>query len=92
MHELKKTEGEDGKEEVFLDRDPKTFDILINYLRSDCRIFPAFENTNDQNMFINELYHWGIDPHNKGWQEAYLNKLSRNAIEKIDATVGTAYN
>ena len=63
MHELKV--NEEG--EVFLDRDPKTFEMLINYLRSDCRIFPAFETKNEQNMFINELFHWGIDPHNRGW-------------------------
>jgi hypothetical protein len=43
MHELKV--NEEG--EVFLDRDPKTFEMLINYLRSDCRIFPAFETKNE---------------------------------------------
>ena len=84
MHELKL--NEEG--EVFLDRDPKTFEMLINYLRSDCRIFPAFETKNEQNMFINELFHWGIDPHNRGWQEAYLNRLGMNAIKKMDENVG----
>jgi hypothetical protein len=39
MHELKKDEAG----EVFLDRDPKTFEKFINYLRTDCRIFPTFE-------------------------------------------------
>ena len=83
MHELKKNE----EDEVFLDRDPKTFETLINYLRSDCRIFPAFDSPNEQNMFINELYHWGVDPHNRSWQENYLNKLGRNAISKMDDNV-----
>jgi hypothetical protein len=39
-------------------------------------------------MFINELFHWGIDPHNRGWQEAYLNRLGMNAIKKIDENIG----
>jgi hypothetical protein len=25
----------------------KTFELLINYLRTDCRIFPTFETKND---------------------------------------------
>lgn len=43
MHELKKDENGD----VFLDRDPKSFEKFINYLRSDCRIFPTFETMNE---------------------------------------------
>jgi len=43
MHELKKDENGD----VFLDRDPKTFEKFINYLRTDCRIFPTFETSNE---------------------------------------------
>jgi len=63
MHELKKDDNGD----VFLDRDPRTFEKFVNYLRTDCRIFPTFETMNDQHMFINELHHWGIDPHNRDW-------------------------
>jgi len=43
MHEVKKDESGD----VFLDRDPGTFEKFINYLRTDCRIFPTFETANE---------------------------------------------
>jgi len=39
-------------------------------------------------MFINEIYHWGIDPHNRGWQENYLNRLGMNVIKKMDENIG----
>ena len=45
MHELKKVEGPNG-EEVFLDRDGKTFETLINYLRNDRKVFPEFVEKN----------------------------------------------
>jgi hypothetical protein len=35
MHELKKI-----GDEVFLDRDGKTFETLVNYLRNDRKVFP----------------------------------------------------
>jgi len=37
MHDLKKVDGE-----VFLDRDGKTFETLINYLRNERKVFPEF--------------------------------------------------
>ena len=41
MHELKKID-----DEVFLDRDGKTFETLVNYLRNDRKVFPEFEEKN----------------------------------------------
>lgn len=70
MHELKMV-----GEEVFIDRDGATFETLINYLRNERRVFPDFAEKNEENMFIKELYFWGIDSHNAGKQEAYLKKL-----------------
>ena len=60
MHELKKV-GDD----VFLDRDGKTFETLINYLRNDRRVFPDFVYKNDEIQFFKELHFWGIDGHNR---------------------------
>ena len=64
MHELKKID-----DEVFLDRDGKTFETLVNYLRNDRKVFPEFEEKNLENHFFKELHFWGIDSHNKNWQE-----------------------
>jgi hypothetical protein len=41
MHELKRID-----DEVFLDRDGKTFETLVNYLRNDRRVFPEFTEKN----------------------------------------------
>ena len=60
MHQLKKINNE-----VFLDRDGKTFNDVINYLRNDRRVFPEFQDKNDHNQFIKELHFWGIDMHHR---------------------------
>jgi len=62
MHALKQVESE-----VFLDRDGKTFETLINYLRNDRKVFPEFTEKNSENMFYKEMHYWGIDQHNKKW-------------------------
>ena len=56
MHELKKI-----NEEVFLDRDGKTFETLVNYLRNERRVFPEFNDKNQENHFFKELHYWKID-------------------------------
>ena len=75
MHELKKV-----NEEVFIDRDGKTFEMLVNYLRNKRKVFPEFENTNEANMFHKEVNYWGIDKHNSKWQDDYLKKLDKSTI------------
>jgi len=55
LHELKKIE-----EEVFLDRDGKTFLNLVNYLRNDRTVFPEFMDRNDEIHFFKELDFWKI--------------------------------
>ena len=55
MHECKKI-----NDEVFLDRDGKTFLNLVNYLRNDLQVFPEFSDKNDEIHFFEELKHWGI--------------------------------
>ena len=62
MHELKKID-----DEVFLDRDGKTFETLVNYLRNDRKVFPEFVEKNAENHFYKELHYWGIDIEHKGW-------------------------
>jgi len=55
MHELKKID-----DEVFLDRDGKTFLNLVNYLRNDREVFPEFMDKNDEVHFFKELDFWKI--------------------------------
>lgn len=55
LHELKKID-----EEVFLDRDGKTFQYLVNYLRNDREVFPEFVDPNDEIHFFKELDFWKI--------------------------------
>lgn len=56
MHELTKT----GDDSIFLDRDGKTFQTLVNFLRNNRRVYPEFDNTNDQKQFTEECNYWGI--------------------------------
>ena len=80
MHELKKV-----NDEVFIDRDGKTFETLVNYLRNKRKVFPEFDNKNEENMFHKEVNFWGIDKHNQKWQEDYLRKLNKSAMN--DSTI-----
>ena len=64
MHQLK-FQGE----EVFLDRDGKTFENVVNYLRNDRKVFPEFNEKHDENMFFKELHYWNIDEEHKAWIE-----------------------
>ena len=62
MHELKIID-----DEVFLDRDGKTFEALVNYLRNDRKVFPEFADKNMENNFYKELHYWGIDREHRQW-------------------------
>ena len=73
MHELKVID-----DEVFLDRDGKTFETLVNYLRNDRKVFPEFMHKNDENHFYKEMHFWGIDSHNKKVHEAILRRLDKS--------------
>ena len=73
MHELKKI-----GEEVFLDRDGKTFETLVNYLRNDRKVFPEFSDKNTEIHFYKELHFWGIDQHNRHQQEKLLKKFDKS--------------
>ena len=55
MHELKKID-----EKVFLDRDGRTFQYLVNYLRNDRQVLPEFTDHNDEIHFFKELEYWKI--------------------------------
>jgi hypothetical protein len=55
MHELKTID-----ESVFLDRDGRTFQYLVNYLRNDRTVFPEFQDKNDEIHFFKELDFWKV--------------------------------
>ena len=62
VHELKMKD-----DEIFLDRDGSAFEMLVNYLRNDRKVFPEFNDKNSENMFYKELHYWGIDKEHKEW-------------------------
>ena len=76
MHELKKVD-----EEVFIDRDGKTFETLVNYLRNDRKVFPEFTERNAENHFIKVLHYWNVDKHVRLWQENFLKKLDKSTMQ-----------
>ena len=76
MHELKKVD-----DEVFIDRDGKTFETLVNYLRNDRKVFPEFTERNAENHFIKELHYWNVDKHVRIWQENFLKKLDKSTMQ-----------
>jgi hypothetical protein len=45
---------------VFLDRDGKTFEIMLNYLRYDRKLWPDFRSEGEQKLLQQELLFWGI--------------------------------
>ena len=55
LHELKKID-----DQVFLDRDGRTFQYLVNYLRNKREVLPEFLDTNDEINFYKELDFWKI--------------------------------
>ena len=55
LHELKIID-----DEVFLDRDGKTFQHLVNYLRNDRQLLPEFLDPNDERQFMKECEYWGV--------------------------------
>ena len=55
LHELKKIDNE-----VFLDRDGRTFQHLVNYLRNKREVLPEFMDKNDEIHFYKELDFWKV--------------------------------
>lgn len=55
LHQLKKT-----NDHVFIDRDAYYFEMLINYLRNNRRLWPEFRSDGEQRAFEQELAFWGI--------------------------------
>lgn len=68
-HELKKVNGK-----IFVDRDPRFFNLMINYLRNDMEI-SHFENKFEEGQFYKELEFWCIPRPMK------LNKTMRDLID-----------
>lgn len=55
-HNLKSVNGA-----VFLDRDPKIFDMVLNYLRYDTHYIPKNVNEEVKRLFDMEIQFWGIE-------------------------------
>ena len=67
MHDLKKID-----DKVFLDRDGKTFQYLVNYLRNDRQVFPEFMDHNDEIHFFKELEYWKIPTRHNTPKPTYI--------------------
>lgn len=46
--------------EVFVDRNSQQFELMINFLRNDLKIYPEFSSIKDEIYFANELEYWKI--------------------------------
>ena len=86
LHELKIID-----DEVFLDRDGKTFSHLVNYLRNDRQIMPEFLDPNEEKQFYKELEFWNIP-----FKQVSSKKLSprhtqqRQTVQKVNITSVTS--
>jgi hypothetical protein len=58
-HMLKRVGPEDDQK-IFLDRDGRTFQHLVNYLRNERQTWPEFVDPNDEVQFLKELDWWKV--------------------------------
>ena len=52
--------GRGSDEEIFLNRDSKIFEMMLNYLRHDRKYVPAKVDDESLRLFELELKHWGV--------------------------------
>ena len=57
-HNLKKAEQ---SENVFLDKNPKIFDLILNYLRYDGKYQPKNMDAETKNLFEKEILFWKLE-------------------------------
>ena len=79
-----------GKEQenksVYLDRDFRTFEYMINYLRNGREVYPQFESKAEQDLFEKEIEYWGIKTFNEDFEERQLkSKLSPQLLEMMNS-------
>ena len=56
--DLREVTKKDGK--IFIDRHPKYFETLVNYLKDDRKEYPTFEDDIEEDGFATERKYWGI--------------------------------
>ena len=54
---------------IYIDRDPETFEILINYLRNEKKYFPKFRHRRERELFRQELEFWEISYDQEKWSK-----------------------
>ena len=55
-HDIKESKGS-----IFLDRDPKIFEMMLNYLRNDGNYIPKNVDAETKSLFGIEVLHWGVE-------------------------------
>jgi hypothetical protein len=55
-HQMERIDGE-----IFIDRNAKIFEMLVDYLRNERKIFPEFDDQITERNFFMELNFWDID-------------------------------
>lgn len=69
----------------FIDRNGKIFEAMIDYLRSDRKVFPTYSELHDQQLFEEEINYWQIPTNEKEIEEKRIRvKFDEQLIEFLD--------
>ena len=71
--------------EVFLDRNGKIFEALLDYLRNGREELPNFSERFDQQRFEQELKFWGVAPKNTVLHKSTERRISPLKVNKFKA-------
>lgn len=72
-------------ESIYLDRNSKTFQALIDFLRNDRKELPVFADEGEERAFQAELEYWQIDTDDPELEEKRLrSKMNPELIEYLD--------
>lgn len=71
-------------DKIFVDRDAKSFQHLVNYLRQQNVYSPVFDSRYEEDLFVKELSFWGIQaPHfgSQAKESALVGSLPKRLVD-----------
>jgi len=74
-------------DKIFIDRDGKTFEHLINYLRNNGVVYPNFQSTAEEKLFLTELQFWSIGASHLDNHHLSTGKKFKNLAAKTDSSI-----